>query len=256
MRDYVIGSAATRRWIRALVGGRISSGKTHFASTFPRPYFICDEAEGGADTLEEMAKRDEAKALWWDPKVPPRVHSISNMMELPQFVTTLIGNKAIKEQTLVIDSISIYAQRIMRELKGANPSGDGRQRYGELADALSALVSRVHSLPMHVVWLCHVDEEMQLSVPGKATAALWAYMGFKWMTHVDTSMKKTEFQLHTTPFQRASWLGGRAGLNALPSPMVPSFKPIAELLGLPEKPTSPSCPDFGGQSWMDGCSYL
>jgi len=256
MRDYVVGSASAPKWIRALVGGRISSGKTHFASTTPRPYFLCDAAEGGAATLEAMGKDEQSRAMWWDPKVPPRIHEIENMMELPQFITTLLNNKALKEQTLVIDSISIYAQRIMRELKAANPCGDGRQRYGELSDALSALVSRVHSLPMHVIWLCHIDEEMQLSVPGKATAALWAYMSYKWMTHVDTSAKKTEFQLHTTPFQRASWLGGRGGMNALPSPMVPSFKPIAELLGLSEKPVSPSCPDFMGQSWMDGVSYL
>lgn len=250
MRQYKVGSAARPKWIRALVGGRVCSGKTSFAATTPRPLIIADAAEGGAKTLEFMDP-----AMWWDPAFAPDVVEIENMMELPQFVTKLLGDKTIKNQTVVVDSLSIYAQRVMRELKAANPGGDGRQRYGELSDALSALVSRVHSLPMHVIWLCHVDEEMQLSVPGKATASLWAYMDYKWMTHVDTSAKKAEFQLHTTPFLRASWLGGRSGMNALPSPMIPSFKPIAELLGLSERPVSPSCPDFMGQAWPDGCSY-
>jgi AAA domain len=251
MIQYKVGSAGARKWIRALVGGRISSGKTSFAATTPKPMIIGDAAEGGAMTLESMDPR-----LWWDPKFPPDVRLIENMMELPQFITTLVNKGAVTtNQTLVIDSISIYAARVMRELKAANPGGDGRQRYGELSDALSALVSRVHSLPMHVIWLCHIDDEMQLSVPGKATASLWAYMDYKWMTHVDTSAKKTNFELHTKPFLRASWLGGRSGVDALPSPMIPSFKPIAELLGLAEKPVSLSCPDFMGQSYMDGVSY-
>jgi hypothetical protein len=251
MHQYKVGNAARPKWIRAVAGGRVCSGKTHFAATFPKPLFISDAAEGGAATLEAMDPR-----MWWDPKSPPDVWEIENMMELPKIVTTLINKKPLGFETIVIDSISIYAQRVMRELKGANPGGDGRQRYGELADALSSLVSRVHSLPAHILWLSHIDNEMQLSVPGKATEAIWAYMSHKWMTHVETSGKQTEFQLHTTPFQRASWLGGRSGMNALPSPMVPSFKPISELLGLTAHPISPSCPDFGGVSYLDGCSYL
>ena len=251
MRQYTVGSQAAPKFIRALVGGRVCSGKTHFAATAPAPLFISDAAEGGAKTLGSMDP-----ALWWNPKVPPNVVEIENMMEMPQYVTSLINKKGgIKEQTLVVDSISIYAQRIMRELKASNPGGDGRQRYGELGDGLSALVSRVHSLPMHVIWLCHVDEEQQLSVPGKATSSLWAYMDYKWMTHVETSNKTIDFQLHTRPFGRASWLGGRSGMNVLPSPMIPSFKPIFELLDLPGKPASPACPDFMGQSYADGVSY-
>ena len=256
MRQYKAGSSAASKWIRAIVGGRVCSGKTHFATTFPKPLIVGDAAEGGMRTIDTMAHDAESRKLWWDPSFVPDIVAIENMMELPQFITTLLNKKVQTNETVVVDSLSIYAQRVMRELKAANPGGDGRQRYGELSDALSALVARVHSLPMHVVWLCHIDDEMQLTVPGKATSSLWAYMDYKWMTHVETSGKKTEFQLHTTPFQRAAWLGGRSGMNALPSPMIPSFKPIAELLGLTERPISPSCPDFGGQSFMDGCSYL
>lgn len=252
MRQYVVGSQGAPQWIRALVGGRVCSGKTHFAATAPKPLYIADAAEGGAKTLQAMDP-----ALWWDPKCPPTVNEIENMLEMPQLVTSLLATKGtLKYQTLVIDSISIYAQRIMRELKAANPGGDGRQRYGELGDGLSALVSRVHSLPLHVIWLCHVDEEQQLSVPGKATSSLWAYMDYKWMTHVVTADKSVDFQLHTRPFGRATWLGGRSGMNVLPSPMIPSFKPIFELLGLKEKPVSPACPDFAGQSYRDGASYV
>jgi hypothetical protein len=252
MREYVVGSSSAPHYIRALVGGRVNSGKTHFAATFPKPHFISDAAEGGAKTLDNMDH-----SLWWDENRPPRVSAVEDMMELPQLVTRMVGQKKIEDETLVIDSISIYAQRVLRELKSKNPGQDGRQRYGELADALSAQVARIHSLPMHVIWLCHVDEEMQLTVPGKATSALWAYMDYKWMTHVEARAgQPPDFQLHIRPFLRATWLGGRSVINA-PSPVIPSFKVLAELLGLPDSvPPSPACPDFGGVSYRGGASYM
>lgn len=256
MRQFIVGKAATPRRIRVIVGGKSSSGKTHFASTWPKPLFLSDAVEGGAATLECMNP-----AMWWDEKSPPEVWEIENMLEMPKLVTDLIGRVASKTfpwQTIVCDSLSIYAGRVLRELKAANPHQDGRQRYGELSDALSSLVARMHSLPAHVVWLCHIDEEMQLTVPGRASAALWAYMSYKWLCHVVAPTKPEampEFQLHIRPFMRADWLGGRSRIEA-PSPMIPSFKCMAELLGLSERPKSPACPDFGGHSYPDGASYL
>jgi hypothetical protein len=254
MRQFIVGKAAIPRRIRVIVGGKSSSGKTHFASTWPKPLFLSDATEGGAATLESMDR-----SMWWDEKAPPEVWEIENMLEMPRLVTDLLSRKAaFPWQTIVIDSLSIYAGRVLRELKGADPKQDGRQRYGELSDALSSLVARMHALPAHIVWLCHIDEEMQLTVPGRASAALWAYMSYKWLCHVVAPTKSDalpEYQLHIRPFLRADWLGGRSRINA-PSPMIPSFKCMAELLGLPERPMSPACPDFGGHSYPDGASYL
>jgi hypothetical protein len=251
MREYLAGEQSSSKYLHVVTGGRTKSGKTHFAATFPRPLFIADAAEGGAKTLKYMDRN-----LWWDPKQPPKVLEIENMMEFPQIVTKLTNQKVIQEKTLIVDSLSIYAARVLRELRANNPGQDNRQRYGELADCLSAQVGRVHSLPMHVVWLCHIDDEMQLTVPGKASAALWAYMDYNWLTHVETQPgREPDFQLHTRPFLRANWLGGRSRIAA-PSPMIPSFKVLAELLDLPDRPVSPACPDFGGVSYRDGATYL
>jgi hypothetical protein len=253
MRSYVVGTSTATKRLRVVVGGKTKSGKTSFAATFPKPHFISDGAEGGADTLQNMDPE-----LWWDKGCPPRVDEIENMMELPQLITKLLEKKSvIKEQTLVVDSISIYAQRVLRELKANNPGQDNRQRYGELGDALQALIGRVHSLPyQNIIWLCHIDDEMQLSVPGKASSVLWAYMGYLWMTHVEAQIGRApDFQLHTRPYLRATWLGGRS-MIAAPSPMIPSFKVLAELLGLPDRPVSPACPDFGGVAYPLGASYL
>jgi hypothetical protein len=251
MREYVAGSRTSSKWLHVVGGGRTKSGKTHFASTWPKPLFLSDASEGGAKTLDYMNKD-----FWWDRGCPPQVREIENMMEFPQFINRLLQQKVIKEQTLVIDSLSIYAQRVLRELRQNNPGQDNRQRYGELADALSSQIGRVHSLPMHVVWLCHIDDEMQLTVPGKASAALWAYMDYLWMTHVETQVgRESDFQLHHRPFLRATWVGGRSQIAA-PSPMIPSFKVMAELLEINECPVSPACPDFGGQAFPKGASYL
>lgn len=254
MRQFVVGKSTTPRRLRVIVGGKASSGKTHFAATWPKPLFISDAAEGGAATLETMDPE-----MWWNAKVPPEVWEIENMMEMPQLVTRLLGMKgALPWQTVVVDSLSIYAQRVLRELKAGDSKLDNRQRYGELGDGLSATVSRMHSVPAHIVWLCHVDDEMQLTVPGKASASLWAYMSYKWMTHVVPSAKPNtpaEYHLHIRPTMRADWLGGRSVIAA-PSPMIPSFKCLAELLHLPDRPVSPACPTFGGQAYPDGASYL
>ena len=254
MRQFIVGRGQASRWIRAVVGGKTGSGKTHFGATFPKVLFVSDAQEGGAATLESMDPE-----MWWDKKVPPEVREIENMMELPRLVTELLSIKGtFPWQTVVTDSLSIYASRVLRELKANDPKQDNRQRYGELSDALAALVPRMHSLPAHIVWLCHVDDEMQLTVPGRASAALWAYMGYKWMTYVSTSPqpnKPSEYQLHIRPWLRADWLGGRSYIAA-PSPVIPSFKPLSELLGFPERPPSPACPSFGGQDFMAGASYL
>lgn len=256
MREFIVGRGTSARWIRAVVGGKISSGKTHFAATFPRPLFLSDAHEGGAATLLSMNRE-----LWWDATVEPVVWEIENMMEMPKSVTRLLEMAQAGKlpfQTIICDSLSIYAERVLRELNAANPGQDKRQQYGMLFEGLRALVPRMHSLPAHIIWLCHVDDEMQLTVPGRASAALWAYMSYKWMTCVSTSPQPNtpaEYQLHIRPWLRADWLGGRSHINA-PSPMIPSFKPLSELLGFDERPPSPACPRFGGQEFPDGASYL
>ena len=102
MREYIVGENKQGEFIRALVGGRINSGKTHFASTAPKPLFISDAQEGGAATLRHMDT-----AMWWDPKVKPEVWEIEGLIEIPKVATRLLELKGpLKWQTIVVDSIS------------------------------------------------------------------------------------------------------------------------------------------------------
>ena len=260
MREYVAGSGQATKYLHALIGGKISSGKTSFAATAPAPLVFGDVAEGGYKVLDKMDPR-----LWWDPKVKPHVWAMENMFDYMKQLNVLIamcksGKPPVvggcPRQTLVIDSISIYSQCVLRELKQADPSQDNRQRYGDLGDLISLFVARAHSLPMHVIWLCHVDEDYKLIVTGKAATAAWAYMDYKLLVRADMKGDIANYQLQTRPFRSATWIGqGRVG-QTLPDPMIPSFKCLAELFGLSERPASPSLPIFNGVEYWDGASYL
>lgn len=249
MRKVKIETGAAIKHVHALIAGIGGSGKTSIAATAPRCLILGDAAESGYNTLLSMDP-----ALWWDPKVVPEVWAMENMLDVTKAITDLIAmagpGKKFPYDTIAFDSLSIYAERILRELKAADPSGDNRQRYGLLADALSALIFRLHSLPAHVLWLCHVTEEGGLALPSKPAAIIPGYMDFKWLARVQTTATDvSHYELRTRPYRASAWISGRV---PLPDPIIPSFKYIAALLNLPIKPVSPACPVFHGVDYSNG----
>jgi hypothetical protein len=257
MKEFKAGAGPISSYIRAVVGGKVSSGKTSFAATLPRPLFFGDISEGGFQTLDTMKNNPKLRSYWWDPNFEPTVWAMENMIEYRPAVDrlrTMIAQKKCPFQSLVFDSLSVYGKRVLRELRGGNPGRDGRQNYGDLEFAIDTLISEIHTLPLHVIWLCHVTDEYQLTVPGKATAAAWANMSHKWLVRADVQTGGTiNYQLQTRPFRTATWLGGRG--NVLPDPMIPSFKCLFPLLGLKDQPVSPTVPDFMGQEYPEGAVY-
>ena len=257
MKEFRAGDALANAHLRVVVGGKPASGKTSFAATAPYPLFFGDAQEGGFETLKTMAKNPKRRSFWWDPKFEPGEWAKESMLDNNTAIDKLRAMHMAKKcpyQTLVFDSLSIYGQRVLRDLKAKDSAQDNRQRYGDLNDAVSYLIGAIHSLPMHVVWLCHVTDDYQLAISGKATAATWAYMSHKWLIRADVQAgKATNYQLHTQPFRTATWLGGRG--EPLPDPMLPSFKCLFPLLGLPGTPVSPAVPDYMGQAYPDGAAY-
>jgi hypothetical protein len=257
MREFKVGDATSRAlvspYIRMLAGGGSTAGKTHFAATFPKPLFISDLSEGGFNTLQSM-NRD----LWWDPKVAPEVHAIEHWRDLLSELTKLeaLASGKFPWKTVAMDAISIYAERVLVELKAAQPDiKDPRQYYGQLKDILAGLVQRVNRLPAHVIWLCHVTEDGGLALPGKSAAVFPAYMDRKVLCRVQTlAGRAANYELRTRPFGGSVWVGGRGAV--LPDPFMPSFKAFAQVLRLPEKPASPTCPDFMGQDYSNGVAYV
>ena len=256
MKEFKAGTGPLSQYLRVIVGGKPSSGKTSFAATAPAPLFLADISEGGFQTLDTMAKNAKMRSFWWDSKVEPVVWAMESMAEYRPNINRLremITARKCPFKTVVFDSLSIFGRRVMRELRTALPGRDGRQNYGDLEFSIDSLIAELHTFPLHVIWLCHVTEDYQLTVPGKATAAAWANMSHKWLVRADAQANQINYQLQTQPYRGATWLGGRS--TPLPDPMIPSFKCIFPLLGLPDKPVSLAVPDFQGQVYPEGAVY-
>lgn len=244
------GTSASFKYVRAIIAGGPASGKTSFAASAPDPLFISDAAEGGYKTIESMDPN-----LWWDPRKAPTVWAIENgLADVPVLLARLEALKSSGKfpfKTVVLDPISIYAERILAELQMKEPGKDNRQVYGDLANHLRVLLLRFHALPCNVLWLCHVKDK-GLALAGQTADKFPAYMDFKWMTNVIAIPgRPATYELHTAPFQNYTFLGGRWSVTdaagqrwGLPDPLVPSFKVVAQIMGLAEQPVSPSVPGY------------
>jgi hypothetical protein len=243
MREIKIVSGGAPSQVHAMVAGLSGSGKTSFAASTPRPCFIADVNEGGYKTLGSMDP-----ALWWDPKISPVVRAIEKYTDMSEEIARLEGlaaKKTFPYETLIIDPLTVYVDRFLSELMAADLYKDNRKYYGDLAAHIQALVRRVHALPCHVLWLCHVKHDgSEVNGPhigGQMAEKFPAYCDFKWLTNVVTAPNQPpHYELRTQPFRTWTFLGGRWPLY---DPMVPSFKCVAQLLGL-GKPVSPSIPGY------------
>lgn len=250
MREIDLNSPAPP-WIRALVLGAPKSGKTHFASTFPDCLFLADAAEGGYATLTAMDRN-----LWWNPGKAPTVWAIEDILkDLGPLLVKLEVAKAEGKfpfQTIIVDPVSLYADRAFTELyalaaRGAKNGVDGRQVYGDLMMHMRGLILRVHALPAHILWLCHVKEG-GLALSGSTAEKLPAYVDYTWLC---TNMQGSGYQLHTAPmgaFQllggRYTWANSKGQRFGLPNPIVPSFKAIAQAMKLNIQPSHPAVPGY------------
>lgn len=244
MREFKIDSGAAPQFVRALVGGLPSSGKTTFAATAPKPLFISDAAEGGYKSLYQMDRN-----LWWNPSVEPEIWAIESMKDVPTMLARLEGfttNGSFPFGTIVFDPLSIYVDRVLAELMQLQSGRDTRQYYGDLANHLRVLVLRMHALPTNVFWLTHVkndgNETNGPAIGGQMGTKFPAYCDFKWFTNVVTAPNRLPtYELRTAPFRSWTFLGGRW---ALPDPLIPSFKCIAQILRLRDQPVSPAVPGY------------
>lgn len=196
--------------ITMMLAGASRSGKTHFAATFPRPVFISDLTEGGHQTIKHMFPDD-----FYEPERVPRVFGVTNakeMMETVTHVEEMYKQNPDEIGTLVIDSLTFYAEMMFSDLEVAGGSRDKRQLYGDLAAHLRYLMIRVHKLPINIVWLALAKEGGEdhalggISIPGQtATKAparcdIWAYI---------EQVEKRKQRLFRTHFQ--TYAGFKAG---------------------------------------------
>jgi adenosyl cobinamide kinase/adenosyl cobinamide phosphate guanylyltransferase len=189
--------------ITMMVTGASRSGKTYFAARFPRPVFLSDASESGWTTIQNM--HDDA---FYEKGRVPEVYAIEKPADMMDSITDLeerIGKDRSAFGTIVVDSLTFYAEMYFAQLEALNQRLDTRKAYGDLASHLRWMMIRIHRMPVNVLWLALTKEGGEegalggLSIPGQtATKAparcdIWAYM-----EQVNQGNRKpSAFRLHT-----------------------------------------------------------
>lgn len=228
--------------------GDTRAGKTFFAGTTPNALFISDASERGWTTLEHMPEDQ-----FYHPGKGPVVLPVADQSQM--IVALTIAEEWVRNgwiTTVVIDSLTFYAeswyqhehQKMLKALGGGSKGMDTRALYGAMANHLSNTRVQVHKWPCHVVWLALAapPDEQQLGGPmlsGKSRQRFPAGCDYifyhrKWVAEdPETKAPVTVYEARTQAFDK--YIAGCRDGGLLPDPMPwPTFRQVAEILGLPE----------------------
>ena len=227
--------------ITVLTYGGPRSGKTRFASSFPRPAFLSDASEGGWTTMEHL---DDSH--FYEPNRPPEVYKINQAQDVMVTLKKLEPRIAAGEIcTLVFDSLTFYADAFLNYLYKMAPIGkpiDTRELYGKLAKHLMEIRIQVHSLKCNVIWLCLVKEtdethpEAGPMITGQSAQKFPA--GCDLITYQRVFEEKDEqgpysqYEIRTAPWGKYMAGGRFEGKLPDPLPDPPSYRTLAQHLGL------------------------
>lgn len=133
--------------------GDTGTGKTTCSAGFPRPLFLADESEGGWKSLRGLAD-DQL----FEPDVDPLVWGIKEMNDVATAlnkIPPLVVSGRVR--TVIISSITFYAQTYLAHLQRNDPGIDTRQLYGSLAVHLREVRTRFHALGVNIIWEALAD---------------------------------------------------------------------------------------------------
>lgn len=152
-----------------LIYGDTGTGKTTWSAGAPRPLFLADSSEGGWKSLRGLAD-DQL----FEPEVDPMVWGVS---DLPDMASALKRIPALVQSgriaTVVISSITYWANTYLAHLQANKPGIDTRQLYGQLAEHLRMIRTQFHNLGTTVIWEALADhpetggEDGKISKPGR-----------------------------------------------------------------------------------------
>lgn len=253
--DLSAPSNATMPTNTFLCYGDTKSGKTTWAATFPRPLFFSDISEHGYEAL--MA--DNWNSELFEENVPPIVwgiHKQSDLAECVEKAKPLITSGRIR--TIVIDSISFYADLYLNMILMAQEKIDMRQGYGKLGIHLRNARISIHDLGVNVVWLAlakHPDHDEQGKLKFKGRPMIPGEQADKFMAGVDYTFhfrfdkpqptQPGRFEMRTK--EHASYIAGnRLGKRAalLPDPMIGTYSSMMQALGYDPDAIRNALPDL------------
>jgi hypothetical protein len=136
-------------YVRVLVQGDFGSGKTHFAATYPKPWFI-DLDDGMNTTKSEMNPKgmEGVRFVQGDAIYEPIMDLLVDLYE---------GHDALKSyKTLVLDGYTELANLLMYEIMGGpiDPSKGRKPEYdqwGTLRGRMRDITNAMKKVPLHVV---------------------------------------------------------------------------------------------------------
>jgi hypothetical protein len=238
MRTIDISQPAPLRRITALVYGKSRSGKTRFAGGWPRPIFLSDAPEGGWETLRHMPQED-----FFEPGRFPEVLAIERSEDMMTAISDLSARLTARPgeiQTVVVDSLTFYADTYFASLENRPGKIDKRQLYGDLGSHLRSLCIQMHQLPVNVLWLCLEkppgEDEAQGSplLSGQSAQKFPARCDYWFYTRVfgTSPMAPLNYEVRTRQFGPYPAGGRDGGLLVDPLPE-PTYRALAEILGLP-----------------------
>lgn len=234
-----------------LTFGRTGSGKTTASAGWPRPLFLVDESEGGYKSLRGLT--DEQL---FEPEIGPMVWGIRDIADMAaalQKVQPYIASGRV--MTIVISSITFYADTYLAHLNAQRPGADSRQIYGELSVHLRWLRTSFHNLGVNIVWEALESSPEDPVVDAKTKAVIKAAqpgrpliagqqaekfaagVTYLWRTTLDVVQKDGKPFDHIIKFHTRA-AGGYvsrsrigAGLPQLPHPLLGGYKGFLTALG-------------------------
>jgi hypothetical protein len=216
--------------------GETRSGKTRFASTWPRPEFLSDATESGWTTIENM----DTDAFYDEDRLP-EIYPIHEAIDVTQHLGALKPRIASGEiMTLVFDSLTFYNDSYFNYIYKMAPPGkvDSRDLYGKLAKHLMDIRIQVHSLPCNVLWLCLAkspDEQNSNGRPmitGQSQDKFPAGCDFIFYhKQIVKSGHDNQWEIRTR--KHGSYIAGGRDEGRLPDPLPePTYRSFAECLDL------------------------
>jgi hypothetical protein len=222
--------------ITALVHGDSGAGKTYFAASWPRPWFLSVNDVQGWETIRTMNRRS-----LYEPSIRPTVLKLKTIRDLNDGLQEV--REAIKKgdcQTVVIDSISFYCEMFYNGLIAAMQANQGAQVdtwkvYGMLNDHLRKMRIEFHNLNANVLWLAvtrQPDEASKVAMPllkGQQAVLFPAGCKYVWYMRSEETATNVRHLLHTRRYANILARGRDGG--RLPNPIVnPTYREIAAML--------------------------
>lgn len=219
IEDYLDGGEA---YVKALIAGPPSAGKTRSASYWPKPIYA--DCEKGRMSLA-------------DRRMPyGEILTTDDMMTLLRNLRVECQKPVAsrKYQTLVIDTIDAYQRIIIQErlTTERKEAFSGYGDWGYLDAKMTQLIAQLLALPMNIVVNMHVKEKREgddgpTTIEPKlkgdirdqiaAEFDLVGLMGMSWVAEGGERVLQRAVQWHPDP--RVPWLKDRSG-------RLPKFTPV------------------------------